>query len=172
MINCVIADACAVTPPRLSPSAPLAVGYVFALSHLVAAEQHSAAPATQHFLGAIIDEETGKMLEYRHLVQHEATRLVWQRSFANEIGRLFQGIRNLKGTNTCFFIRPTYGRIVCNFRPQKEEQHRTRLTVGGDRIDYPGNKSTPTADLTTVKLLLNSTISTPGAVFVGMDLLN
>ena len=47
-----------------------------------------------------------------------------------------------------------------------------KLTVSGDQINYPGNKSTPTADLTTVKLLLNSTISTPGAVFLGMDLAN
>jgi hypothetical protein len=85
------------------------------------------------------------------------------------------------GTNTCFFIcksqvpsdkRPTYGRIVCNFCPQKEEQHRTQLTVGGDRIDYPGNKATPTADLTTAKLLISSTISTPGAIFLGIDLAN
>ena len=143
--------------------------------------KHTVALAKHHFLGAVIDEETGKMLEHRHLVKNSSTRKVWERSFSNEIGRLFQGIRNLKGTNTCFFIsksqvpsdkRPTYGRIVCNFRPQKEEQHRTRLTVGGDQIDYPGNKSTPTADLTTVKLLLNSTISTPGAVFLGMDLAN
>jgi hypothetical protein len=181
MINCVIAAACTTSQHRPPFSAPLELGYAFALHHLATAEQHSAALATQHFLGAIIDEETGKMLEFRHLVQNESTRIVWECSFANEIGRLFQGIRNQKGTNTCFFIRKTqvpsdkrltYGRIVCNFRPQKEEQHRTRLTIGGDRIDYPGNKSTPNADLTTVKLLLNSTISMPGAVFVGMDLAN
>jgi hypothetical protein len=46
------------------------------------------------------------------------------------------------------------------------------LTVGGNQIDYPGNKSTPTADLTTIKLLINSTISTPGAIFLGIDLAN
>jgi hypothetical protein len=38
------------------------------------------------------------------------------------------------------------------------------------RIDYPGNKSTPTADLTTAKVLINSTISTPGAKFLGINL--
>jgi len=181
MINCVIADAWSATPSLSPPSAPRKVGHAFALPHLASNVQHPAALAPHHFLGAVIDEDTGKMLEYRHLVQNESTRVVWERSFANEIGRLFQGIRHLKGTNTCFFIRkcqvpsdkrPTYGRIVCTVRPQKDEQHHTRLTVGGDRIDYPGNKSTPTADLTTVKLLLNSTISTPGAVFAGMDLAN
>jgi hypothetical protein len=55
---------------------PLVFGYAFALHHLVTAEQHSAALVTQHFLGAIIDEETGKMLESRHLVQNESTRIV------------------------------------------------------------------------------------------------
>jgi hypothetical protein len=88
-------------------------------------------------------------------------------------------MKDLKGTNTCFFIQkllvptsklPTYGRIVCNFCPQKKEQNCTRLTVGGNRINYPGNKSTPTADLTTAKLLINLTISTPRAIFVVIDL--
>jgi hypothetical protein len=56
--------------------------------------------------------------------------------------------------------------------PQKDEIYRTQLTVGGNLIDFPGNKSTPTADLLTAKLLLNSTISTPGAVFLGINLAN
>jgi hypothetical protein len=96
---------------------------------------------------------------------------VWAHSFANEIGRLFQGIRNVLGTDTCFFIpkslipahkHPTYRCICSNYRPQKEEKHCIRLTIGGDWINYPGNNSTPMADLTTAKLLINSTISTPG----------
>ncbi len=101
---------------------------------------------------------------------------VWAHSFANE---LFWGIRNVPSTDTCFFIpkslipahkRPTYRCICCNYQPQKEEKHRVRLTVGSERINYPGNKSTPTADLTTAKLLINSTISTPGAKFLGINL--
>jgi hypothetical protein len=65
-----------------------------------------------------------------------------------------------------------YGRIVCNYCPQKDKAHRTRLTVGGNCIDYPWKKSTPTADLTTAKLLFNSTISTPSALFYSIDLAN
>jgi hypothetical protein len=68
--------------------------------------------------------------------------------------------------------RATYGRICCNYRPQKDEPHCTRLTVGGDRITYEGDKSTPTANLVTAKLLIISTISTPQARFYGMDLSN
>jgi len=99
-------------------------------------------------------------------------------SFANELGRLAQGIRDAEGTNTIKFIqrsqvpagrKVTYGRLVCDHRPQKKEKNRTRLTMGGDRLDYPHDASCPTADLTTCKLLFNSTISTPGATFIGMD---
>jgi hypothetical protein len=44
--------------------------------------------------------------------------------------------------------------------------------MGGDCIDYPWDKSTPTANLTTAKLIFNSTISTHGTSFYGIDLAN
>ena len=56
----------------------------------------------------------------------------------------------------------TYGKFVCDVRPTKAEPNRTRLTVGGDRINYPEDVGTPTADMLLVKLLLNSVISTKG----------
>ena len=108
---------------------------------------------------------------------------LWAISLANEIGRLAQGIRDIKGTNTFFFIRKseiptnrrkdvTYGRIVVTYRPQKSEPNRTRLTVGGDRVNYPFETSTPTADLPTIKMLWNSVLSTPKAKFLSMDVAN
>ncbi len=99
--------------------------------------------------------------------------------FANELGWLFQGVCKHKGANTCFFIKNlyvpkgctyTYGRIVCNYQPQKDEPHRAHLTMGGDCIDYIWAKSTPTAN--PPKLHFNSTISTPGTSFYGIDLDN
>jgi hypothetical protein len=42
--------------------------------------------------------------------------------------------------------------------------------AGGNRVHYPGDAGTPTADLLTVKLLLNSIISTPNAKFMTMDI--
>ena len=42
--------------------------------------------------------------------------------------------------------------------------------AGGDRVHYPGDAGTPTADLLTVKLLFNSIISTPNAKFMTMDI--
>jgi hypothetical protein len=68
--------------------------------------------------------------------------------------------------------KATYGRVVCTVRPQKKEQNRTRITVGGNLIDYPGDVSTRTADLTTFKTHLNSVISTPGAKYMCMDVGN
>jgi hypothetical protein len=66
----------------------------------------------------------------------------------------------------------TYGRIVVSVCPQKAEVKQTRLTVGGNLIDYPGDISTKTAGLITAKVLFNSVISTPNAKFMGIDLKN
>ena len=40
------------------------------------------------------------------------------------------------------------------------------MTVGGDLINYPGNVKTRGADMTTIKLLLNSVVSTPNVRFI------
>jgi hypothetical protein len=66
--------------------------------------------------------------------------------------------------------KATYARFVATERPHKTEKKRVRLTVGGYLIHYPDKVSTPSADLTTVKILLNSIISTPHARFATLDL--
>jgi hypothetical protein len=82
------------------------------------------------------------------------------------------------GTETMFFIpistipkgqKPTYLRVVAAFRPEKSNPRRVRFTVG-DCIDYLGDVSTKTANLPTVKTLLNRVISTPKACFMTGDL--
>jgi hypothetical protein len=52
---------------------------------------------------------------------------------------------------------------------KNDKPNRTRLVAGGNRVHYPGNAGTPTANLLTIKLLINSTISTTGAKFMTMD---
>ncbi len=42
--------------------------------------------------------------------------------------------------------------------------------MGGDRVLYPGDVGTPTTDLFTIKILINSIISTAGAKFMTMDI--
>jgi hypothetical protein len=66
----------------------------------------------------------------------------------------------------------TYGSFVVDIKDHKEEKERTRLTVGGDQSEYPGDKSTRTAGLTTSKILINSVISTPNAKFLVIDIKN
>jgi hypothetical protein len=53
----------------------------------------------------------------------------------------------------------TYGIYGCEIKSNKEEKHCMQLTVGGDRIHYPDDVGTPTANMTLVKVLLNSIIS-------------
>ena len=134
--------------------------------------------------GAVMDDETGDMLEYRHLVKSPKYRDTWSKAFGKEIGRLAQGQEGVtEGTNALFFIPYeqvpgdrrrdiTYARICANYRPEKEDPHRIRITLGGNLVNYPGDVGTKTADMLTVKLLLNSVISTPGARFMSMDISN
>ena len=133
-------------------------------------------------LAAVLNEETGELMEYRHLLANPKYRATWSKAYGKEIGRLAQGIPGeVDGTNTITFIDRsaipenrwrdvTYGRIVASYRPEKEDPNRIRLTVGGNRINFPGDCGTPTADMLTVKLLLNSIISTKGAKFMTIDI--
>ena len=50
--------------------------------------------------------------------------------------------------------------------------NRTRFTVGGDKINYPGAVSTPTADMLVAKILFNSVISTKNAKFMTINISN
>ena len=44
--------------------------------------------------------------------------------------------------------------------------------MGGDRINYPGEVVTPTAEMLVAKLLFNSVVSTKGAIFMTLDISN
>ena len=54
----------------------------------------------------------------------------------------------------------------------KEDKERTRLTVGGNLLDFTGNLSAPTASVTTAKCVFNSVVSTPGARCLLADIKN
>ena len=84
--------------------------------------------------GAVLDDETGEMMEYRHLRISPRYRDMWGKLFGNEIGRLAQGMPGrVDGTNTLFFIDEekiprdrrkdvTYRRVVCDVREGKTEK--------------------------------------------------
>jgi hypothetical protein len=133
----------------------------------------------QHQANAVIHTVTGKEMEYMALMKDPRLQPLWKRGFGNECGRLFQGIRDIPGTDTCFFIKLTnipkerkitYGKIVCDYKPHKTEKERVRLTVGDDILDYSGDIATSTADITTFKILINSTLSTEDAAIMMMDI--
>jgi hypothetical protein len=134
-----------------------------------------------HQANAVFHPITGKEMEYMALMKDPRLQPLWKRGFGNECGRLFQGIRDIPGTDTCFFIKLTnipkdrkitYGKIVCDYKPLKTEKERVRLTAGGDKLDYSGDVATSTADITTLKILINSTLSTEDAAMMMMDIKN
>ena len=59
---------------------------------------------------------------------------------------------------------------MCSIRPNKSEIYRTRLTAGGDRLEYPGITSTDTVSLCTAKIHINSVISAPNGKYLVADI--
>jgi hypothetical protein len=140
---------------------------------------------------SVLDPTTGEFLEHRQLRRDPKFKPVWDKSYANELGRLCQEIgtgasptsKRVEGTNTLFLINyndiPTHKRkeichtlVVCEVRPEKDDPDRTRITIGGSRICYPGDVGTNTASLEFVKILLNSVLSRKGARFSTINLKN
>ena len=83
------------------------------------------------------------------------------------------------GNSTIFFIDPseipahkkvTYGRLVVYIRPLKDEKYGVCITVGCDKLDFCGDASSVAASLATVKLLLNSVVTTKDAKFTTADI--
>jgi hypothetical protein len=82
---------------------------------------------------AVMDAETGKLLNYRQLMRDPKYQKDWSTSSANEFGRLANGVggRIKDPTNTIKFIRRseipgnrkkdvTYGQFVCSVRPENK----------------------------------------------------
>jgi hypothetical protein len=118
-------------------------------------------------------------MEYTALMKDPSLQPLWKRGFGNELGRLFQGISDIPGTDTCFFVnltnipkyrQITYGKIVFHYKPHKKEKENVRLTVGGDMLYYSCDVATSTADITTFKILINITLSTAEAAMMMMDI--
>ena len=63
-------------------------------------------------------------------------------------------------------------RVVCKVRPTKADPSQTRITIGGNTINYTGNCGTKTGSFETVKLVINSTLFTLGAKYMTVNLSN
>jgi hypothetical protein len=128
-----------------------------------------------NWTSAVLDNETGNLLKYRHLLKHPKYKDVWSQLFSTEMHCL------IITSKTTFSIKKedipndqghtfTYGRICCNYRSEKKDPYRTQNTMGGNLINYPGDCGTPTADILTIKSLFNSIVSTPHAKFMTINI--
>ena len=141
----------------------------------------------EHFCAPVIHPTTGKIIsKYKELANDPEMCEVWMTAFGKEFGGLAQGDNRTgeKGSNSIFVLdhegiknipkdrKVTYGRLVVDYREQKEDPNRVRLTAGGNLISYPGETTTKTADLTTSKVLWNSVLSTALAKFMCIDIKN
>jgi hypothetical protein len=132
-------------------------------------------------MNAVLHPASGKEMQYKYIMQHPTLGPKYKTGFGNELGRLCQGIRDIQGTNTCFFVelsnmpkdrKITYGKLVCDHKPNKTDKERVRLTVDGNRLNYTSEVATSTAYITTFKILISSTLSTEDAEMTMMDIKN
>ena len=120
---------------------------------------------------------TGKAMDYHQFITGQTTKQDWLLLAANEFSRLALGVRScVEGTTTVFFLPRhkipqnknfTYAHFVCDYHPCKSEPNPTC-----NLIEYPHDLSTHTTDLPTVKCHLNSTISTPAAKYMSVNVRN
>jgi hypothetical protein len=124
----------------------------------------------------------GHLMEMQHLLVNPKYKELWGKSYTKELRQLAQSIPGVsKGTNTIVFIQckdisnsckgvVTYAQVCVNYHLEKEDPNRTQVTVGSNLLHYLGNCGTPTVDMITVKLHLNSVISTKNACYCTIDL--
>jgi hypothetical protein len=95
---------------------------------------------------SVLDPATGEFLKHRQLCRDPRYKTVWDTSYANESGRLCQGIgsgstptsQRVAGTNTFFIIdyqniplhkckEICHTMVVCEVRPEKDDPDQTRI---------------------------------------------
>jgi hypothetical protein len=132
-------------------------------------------------MNAVLHTVTRKEIQYKDFMKISTLGPLYKKDLCYESGRLCRGIRDIQGTNTCFFVQLTnihkgckisYGKLVYDYRPNKAEKYWVRLTVDGNTLYYIRDMATSTADITTFKILINSTLSTEDAEMMKMDIIN
>ena len=81
-------------------------------------------------INAVLNEESGKLMEYRHIMENPKYCQLYAKSYSKELGRLAQGIPGkAEGTSTIYFIYKvntpdeqwkdvTYVRVVVAYLPE------------------------------------------------------
>jgi hypothetical protein len=121
----------------------------------------------EHLAVPMIHPMTGETItSCEKMMNNPAMMEIWQTAFGKDFGSMAQGDNKMgqHGTNSIFVMTHTeilpipvdctitYARVIVNFCPQKLDPHQIWITVGGNLINYPGELTTKTADLTTSKL--------------------
>ncbi len=98
----------------------------------------------EHFAMPMIHPTTGETISsYKKLMNDPTTMEIWQTAFGKDFGGMAQGDNKTgqKGTNAIFVMTHadiplipadrtiTYARVVVDFRPQKADPHRIRITA-------------------------------------------
>ena len=133
--------------------------------------------------GKIYDDTLQKFASWKELVQHPDPAIArrWIQSGINEFARLFQGYGDIEGVDVLEWIhrhdvppgkKVTYPRYTVDYRPEKDEPWRTRITAGGNILEYYGDTTTHCASMETIKCHWNSVLSTPGAKYCTADISN
>ena len=89
--------------------------------------------------------------------------------------------KRYEGANTLFAIKfektpkerlneICYTSVMCEVRPGKKDPSRTRITICGTNVFYPGDVGTNTAPLEIFKLMNNNVLSRKGAKYVCFDI--
>ena len=140
----------------------------------------------------VLEENSGQSLQYRQLRKNPKFAHIWNTSYANELGRLCQGIgefskvpkhQHVEGTNNFRLIKFAdipqdrrhkicHSMVVYEVKPHKEDPNCTRITVAGSPICYPGDVGSPTGSLYLIKLIIKSVLSRRNARFVSFDFKN
>jgi hypothetical protein len=77
-------------------------------------------------LNAVLNNDTGKLMEMRHLLRNPKHTKLWGKLYTKELGRLAQGVSGTKSTDTIVFIKYnkktlnrrrhiTYGKMVVTY---------------------------------------------------------
>jgi len=118
----------------------------------------------------VLNRDTGELMEMRQLLRNPKYSEHWGKSYTKELGRLAQrGQIQSYSSNT----RISHSTVedTSHMAKQSSVTGPKRMTpMGGNRIVYPGNVSTPTVEMMTVKMHLNSVISLKGARYCTIDI--
>ncbi len=142
----------------------------------------------EHFASPMVHPIMGETIpNYKKLMNNPAMAEIWQMAFGKDFGGMAQGDNKTgqKGTNTMFVMTHneinqavaagfffTYMNPVVDYRPQKEDPYRIRITAGGNLINYESNASIRMADLDTAQIHWNSVVSTPLARYMCLNIKN